>query len=558
MGSGLGGSARAATSPPKREEVVAADLAGDLDLAVDLARATIHAGDSAEDLAVRVRTLLLLARTLRHREDHSSLADARSLTRTVLALARLTESGGGTLTAAAELELAACLAAAGLYRQAHEAAKVLRHHPNHRLAGWAWSTMGQANLGARRPAAAVSAISNALAEFARADPGQRILGTRTRLGAALLATGDVAQAADLLTGDLPSWREPGASRRLRIQHHLTTAAALRGTGEIGGAVRLLRQVDALLAGRTGMDFTRVRFHHEYATCLRIWGQLADAQHQFDLGEQVRAGLAGVPRPGLRHDRSPVPDTPLPVASVIAPQDPLEELQASADELSVAVESDVTSRGVRLATGRWRRDLGSVRFALLMVQDTEGADAIVERVERLEGMPDGERAEAMLLVEAGEGLARPDSLHPLQAERLLRRALVRLERLTGLELWRARAELALAKVLRSDNREEALRHALAAVQRLDEERFRMRHRDLRGNWLAEVFHPASHLAIELALECGRTEVAADLVIFSRVAGVVAPGDLAARQGELPLTAVPRLYYTDGNRSDLGSGGSCLFL
>jgi len=50
------------------------------------------------------------------------------------------------------------------------------------------------------------------------------------------------------------------------------------------------------------------------------------------------------------------------------------------------------------------------------------------------------------------------------------------------------------------------------------------------------------------------LAADLITFSRVAGVLVPQD----DRQVPLVPVPRLRYIDGTESQLGSTGSCNFL
>ena len=170
-----------------------------------------------------------------------------------------------------------------------------------------------------------------------------------------------------------------------------------------------------------------------------------------------------------------------------------------------------------------------------------------------------RAQAIAYVEAGAALrdcrGGPFLLH---SKRALRRSLVALARLEGMGLWLARGRIELARTLSvAGEREEALSHALLGVQELDRVRVSMQARRHRDTWMAAEIGPSMDLAIELAVACGETSIASDLIVFSRAAGVVAPHLRDSGEADIPLIPVPLLRYIDGGVSSLGSGGECRF-
>ena len=193
------------------------------------------------------------------------------------------------------------------------------------------------------------------------------------------------------------------------------------------------------------------------------------------------------------------------------------------------------------------------LAALPQRDTEHAAVVVRLLDSLAGRPGLERDEALLLLEAGSLLAESGPEHHIAAERLLRRALVRLEFLEGTEQWLAQARVTLGQLLPDSERDQALDLLVKGIQGLDEQRFQMLNRSYRDGWLTRREHPAVARAIELANGTDAA-LAADLIVFSRIAGVLVPRD----DRQVPLVPVPRLRYIDGTESRLGSTGSCNFL
>ena len=112
---------------------------------------------------------------------------------------------------------------------------------------------------------------------------------------------------------------------------------------------------------------------------------------------------------------------------------------------------------------------------------------------------------------------------------------------------------LVLLLRDSELDESLDLLVRGIQGLDEQRFQMLNRSHRDGWLTRWEHPAIARAIELASGTDAA-LAADLITFSRVAGVLVPQD----DRQVPLVPVPRLRYIDGTESRLGSAGSCNFL
>lgn len=554
------------------EAVLTADAEGDLMAAQKLVlRLRLEAGRSG-DLRERIAAFRLLARVFRHRRVATSL---RQATNAAFMALRLSEvplmQSDDAWRGLAELELAACLIEQGEYDSGRAGAAAWRSREEPYLAGWAWTLLGKARLGQLRIPEAVAELSNAVAEFGRADSGHRVFSSRTLLGAALSRGGDLTHAADLLEADSSHWSTPDAPRRLRVEHHLVLAENLHARGDIAAARSVLEEVREELSVCTGMEVTQVQWHQQLAACERDWGQLSSAGRHFSRAEQLRRQLADEPatRPPKNLPLpSPAAPAALSVRTVPGQAGLHDDLAAGAQSLAASLLARAPTRlpeAVRLACGQHATVAGEVSSIVgqAIQRGLNSASAVtrlLEQLERLAGVAGETRREAALLVDAGRALGEAEPQQLLESERLLRRALIRLERLPGMELWLGRANVYLARTLSEGGRTgDALNFALAGVGILDQERFRMQSYDLRRNWLHEEIHPAFNLAIELAHRCARNDIAADLVVFSRASGVPGPvGSTSSPGRETRLMPVPRLHYIDGSASLLGSGGECRFV
>lgn len=541
-----------------RAAVLAADAAGDLVGAGEQAQRLVLAASRGGDVRAQIDALLLLARVSRHRRDAVSLRwarDAAGVAVQLTELPRLAADRG--VRAAAALELAACLVAGGRHDEGFAIAGGHRSDVEAAIAGWAWTTMGQARLAQGRTREAVAALSNALAGFEREPGGRRAFTARVWLAVALTRVGDLEHGAGILEADLEYWRGSGLVR-LQVEHHLALAESLRQRGLTAQARTVLGTVADLLRPCMGMDAVAVRLHQQWAACDLDWHQTRAAQNHVIQAERIRARLMdagarpaalGVPRPSAVQElgaRTPVPNG-----------GPYRDLADAARELADTMASEVPDvAGVSAFGGAVALSLNAeVRGLIARARrsrslDDDGAAVLFAQLESLGAVPDTERLEATLLVRAGELLHSLDESRSVGAERLLRRALVRLDRLPGMGLWRARAEVALAMTLRDAGRpDEALPYALRGVETLDAERFEMDARRTRSTW-GKHQNAAFDCAIDLAHRCGRTDIAADLIIFSRAAGVVT-------ESMKRLVPVPRLHYIDGTTSTLGRSEPTLF-
>lgn len=514
---------------------LAADLDGDLKAALAQANLLLARASKSGDLRGRVEALLAQARVLRHRGDPASLAHARSAADLASRLACLPGADHDeVLRGRTELECATCLVQGGSQAEGMKRAWDWRSAPEPRLAGWAWLVIGQAlALQRDRPSAAVAALANAVAEFQRGTRGNRVAGTKILLAETLADAGQL-DAASAVLGELSDWAGSEAPRRLRLGYLLALADVHYAQGDVQAAISAMHdEVNPLLNQCTDVEMSWIRYHERYAAYLRAWGQ------------EVKAGKQGERATALRRRLIPAHGTPArPQGNPPIPAPPAP---------------------IRWADGGAPRDLPTrVHEALRGVRGPRAAQHVVELLEELQGVPDAERQEASLLVEVGERLADPTTAQHLHAERCLRRALVRLAWLPGTMLLRAQAQIALARVLAATEGpekecpEEALKLSLAAVQTLDEQRFRMSERQWRGNWLSKAIHPSFTLAIDLANRCGRVDLAADLIVFSRASGVLAPPSEDDRSGAVSLLPVPKLHYIDGETSELGSDSECRML
>lgn len=559
------------TSAGLSDRILAADRRGELTEAHRLAGRLVLEASRTGDLRRHVDALLLLARTHRHSRDAASLRRAREAAGLAVGLTGMRPLRPDTrVRARAELEHAACLVEGGRLDEGFVAAAQWRSDEDAALAGWAWTAMGQARLILGRTGEAVAQLSNAVAEFERAPGRRRVYVSRILLATALTRAGDLEQGAEILDADLSHWCAADMTR-LRIEHHLALAENRRLRGDISGARELLEGTAAMFRSCTGMQAVKVRLHQQQAACELDWRQDGAAARRFRQAESVRAGLTAewgdrvVPARVPRHAAAQLlrggsmRESPA--------QDYLHgQLAVTAQELAGAMTNGAAAGSVALpAADPVGRSLGmDVRR---IVEDAErligprgdrrqgtiseqGVSALMARLEELGGV-ETERLEAGLLLRAGEVLASLREPRVLEAERLLRRSLVRLARLPGMGLALARANVALASTLRDAGRaEEALPFALRGVEILDAERFRMDSRRVRAAW-REAQAPAFECAIDLARRCGRDDVAADLIIFSRAAGIVA-------ESVTRLVPVPRLRYLDGSVSSLGTEEQCLFL
>lgn len=509
-----------------RDDVVALDLDGDLDTALARSRILLWQAGESGDLRRRIEALLVLARVLRHRDDPASLHEAMSAAMIAARLTLLPSVGERDLLHGhAELECAACLVRGGRAKEGSERAWPWRDRPEPWLAGRAWVVIGDALRAEERPSAAVAALANAVAEFQRGQGEDKLARTKIRLAEALSSGGHVAAAAAVLD-ELREWCASDPPCRLRIAYYLALAEVRQAQGDVEVALDVLaEQAWPVLRSRKSLVALRIRYHLQCAAYLRMWGQKKASDSHANRAAELRRRLP-LGRPVDVHELASVPR------------------RTGTDFLSahsVVFERDIA---------------GEVAQALKGTREDDHARRVVELLELLQGRPDAERAELSLLIETGERLAPPKVPSSLSAERCLRRALVRIAWLPGMELWRARGQVALARMLADTGRvDEALELALRAVRTFDDQRLRMRERSWRGNWLGASIHPAFELAVELAVRCDRPEIASDLIVFSRAAGVVATSGSPDRPSGQRLLPVPRLHYIDGSTSVLGSGAEC---
>ncbi|WP_432558803.1 hypothetical protein [Granulicoccus sp. GXG6511] len=544
-----------------KEATLLADADGRVRDAQRAAERLVLAATNSGDLRDHVDSLLILAWILRHTRDARQLRRARDAARVAVGLTGTPGLQTGTkLSAHAELEFAECLVESGRLGSGIRAALRWRTDDDANIAGWAWTVLGKARFAQGRTPEAIGALSNAAAEFQRAPGVRRVYGSRVVLARALTKSGELRHGAELLEADLDYWSALGTPPRLRILHHLALVENRRLRGDIAEAHELLRSVQALLKSRAELEDLWIRFHQHAAFCALEWRQREEARKHFRLAEQARATLSedGPDRPAVGVVPALSPVQRLGAAHSVVDRRLHDELALAADELADGLGDALDA----VAPGQTH-----INAVELLVREAERSvwprsgpaprplqpgvvQELIALLDDLTADPEDRRREAVLLVRAGEVLAAGAEPN-VAAERLLRRALVRLARLAGTELVEARASSALARVLRADGRpEDGLAHALRAVRTLDAERFEMGHERVRARW-RKAQGPAYELAIELAQQCDRPEIAADLIIASRAAGVV------SASGER-LVPVPQLHYIDGSVSSLTGPGDCFFL
>ena len=463
------------------------------------------------------------ARIQRHRSEACALARACDSARQAVLLGRL-PAASRELAVPACLELAACRIRRG-DPAGTQAIAGFTTHPDAGIAGWAWRLLGEAALLAERPFEAVAALLNAVAENQRGKDKHHEAGTRVLLLLAFSRAGHLEDADRLaLRYGAPSDAPQGL---LGIRFLLARAEHEHRSGRIGEALGTLKVAETRLGATSGLGVLRRELLTIRAGCLDDWCQPDEA-------DRLRAEAGKLPLPAH-------------LATSANTSHTLRDAQDATRWLGEIPHPGASTRTDPQAVAALLRDL-----AALPQRKPDHAAVVCRLLDSLAGRPGLERDEALLLLEAGSLLAESGPEHRVAAERLLRRALVRLEFLEGAEQWLAQARVTLGQLLPDSERDQALDLLVRGIQGLDEQRFQMLNRSYRDGWLTRREHPAIARAIELASGTD-TALAADLIIFSRVAGVLVPrGDR-----QVPLVPVPRLRYIDGTESRLGSTVSCNF-
>ena len=464
------------------------------------------------------------ARIQRHRSEACALARACDSAQQAVLLGRL-PAASRELAVPACLELAACRIRRG-DPAGTQAIAGFTTHPDAGIAGWAWRLLGEAALLAERPFEAVAALLNAVAENQRGKDEYHEAGTRVLLLLAFSRAGHLEDADRLaLRYGAPSDAPQGL---LGIRFLLARAEHEHRSGRIGEALGTLKVAETRLGATSGLGVLRRELLTIRAGCLDDWCQPDEA-------DRLRAEAGKLPLPAH-------------LATSANASQTLRDAQDATRWLGEIPHPGASTRTDPQAVAALLRDL-----AALPQRKPDHAAVVCRLLDSLAGRPGLERDEALLLLEAGSLLAESGPEHRVAAERLLRRALVRLEFLEGAEQWLAQARVTLGQLLPDSERDQALDLLVRGIQGLDEQRFQMLNRSYRDGWLTRREHPAIARAIELASGTDAA-LAADLITFSRVAGVLVPQD----DRQVPLVPVPRLRYIDGTESRLGSTGSCNFL
>ena len=464
------------------------------------------------------------ARIQRHRGEAGALARACDSAQQAVLLSQL-PAASREPAIPARLELAACRIRRG-DPAGTQAIAGFTTHPDAGIAGWAWRLLGEAALLAERPFEAVATLLNAVAENQRGKDKYHEAGTRVLLLLAFSRAGHLEDADRLA---LRYGAPPDAPQGLLgIRFLLARAEHEHRSGRIGEALGTLEVAETRLGATSGLGVLRRELLTIRAGCLDDWCQPDEA-------DRLRA----------KAGKLPLPTHPSPPANTSRT---LRDAQNATRWLGEIPHPGANTRTDPQAVAALLRDL-----AALPQRKPDHAAVVCRLLDSLAGRPGLERDEALLLLEAGSLLAESGPEHRVAAERLLRRALVRLEFLEGAEQWLAQARVTLGQLLPDSERDQALDLLVRGIQGLDEQRFQMLNRSHRDGWLTRREHPAIARAIELASGTDAA-LAADLITFSRVAGVLVPQD----DRQVPLVPVPRLRYIDGTESRLGSTGSCNFL
>lgn len=501
--------------------------------------------DPATPARARSELLRLGARVLRHRHDQVSLGQARNAAGSALGIALAARKPDKAAVTLAALEIAACDLALGDLSGAGGRAALLRDDNDPAIAGWAELIVARARLAEGRHFPAIAALHNAIAEHRRERNDQRVATARLWLAVALDDAGRVDEARSLLDEDRARWTgEPGV-RRVSVLHRLTAATNARSRGEIQEALHMLAEAREFLTETSGMNAERARMHRLRADCYEEWGQRDEAERERARARRAQPPAMTASQSAPRFDQPSSPQAPRALA-----RRSRQRASVSGPRLDDEVLGVLDGLGEDQVRGR----IG-VRF-------------VVDQCECLQGVSGYERDEVYALFEGARRLDPADGEAAFWRERLLRRAEARLGFLPGLDILWGRVRIQLAGLLAeevgadADRREEARHLVVDALLQLDRERFDMATRSWRARWLEVEIGPAYDLAIRLAVAVGDKSLARDLIIRSRVAGVVSPsGEIQHRRprvGDLPLVPPPRFTYLDGTESTPGDGAPCLFV
>lgn len=501
--------------------------------------------DPATPARARSELLRLGARVLRHRHDPESLRKARNAAEGALGIAVAAPTPDTRAVSLASLEMAACDLALGEAAAAGRGARALLDDRDPAISGWAQAIVGRAHLAGGRHFPAIAALHNAIAEHRRERNDQRVATARLWLAVALDDAGRVDEARGLLDEDRARWTgEPGV-RRVSVLHRLTAATNARSRGEIQEALHMLAEAREFLTGTSGMNAERARTHRLRADCYGEWGQRDEAERERVESRRAQPPSPTEPKAAPRFDPPPSPRAPRALAARSLQRAAVAGLRLDDEVLSV-----LDGLGEDQVRGRI------------------GVGFVVDKCERLQGVSGYERDEVYALFEGARRLDPADGEAAFWRERLLRRAEARLGFLPGLDILWGRVRIQLARLLAeevgadADRREEARHLVVDALLQLDRERFDMATRSWRARWLEVEIGPAYDLAIRLAVAVGDKSLARDLIIRSRVAGVVSPsGEIQHRRprvGDLPLVPPPRFTYLDGTESTPGDGAPCLYI
>lgn len=509
--------------------IVEADQQGDLDEAISLASLQLLSLSEAP-IDIRVARHIQLARVLRHRGLGDDLRRCLDAAQQAFRLASL-PTCPTKWRPIAELAVASSHLALGdetACRRIVEPHTTLGSQVPPALAAWAWRLRGEAALARSDLFEAVPALLNTVAEErqARSAPGAE--STPVLLLRAFSRIGHVLDAQRVLENTDPARMQP----RRRLDLLLARAEHERRYGHIADALETLDDAEGLIDNGSGLDRRRVQLHLLRAACFDDWRLVTKAQEERHRAQDLN--IPGTP-PKPQADEASNHFVQLSSASLTSPHQP-------------------TTSVMDIIQG----------FQNLPCLRKSHAVALERALAALQGVPGGERTEALALVEAGSLLANGSPEVAVMAERLLRRALARLDYLEGTQLWQARCRSALGRLLSATAKEEALELLLAAVRGLSSERYCMKHRLDRSEWRMKVEKPPFAAAIELAHDLGRDEITAELIIHSRLSGVVSPQESLGLEedidtvSEVPLTPVPTLHHINGAVSSFGGTGRCRLL
>ncbi|MDO5067803.1 MAG: hypothetical protein Q4D96_11035 [Propionibacteriaceae bacterium] len=499
------------------QRIIDADHLGDLDEAIRLASRQLLLPTVGTPIEQRITCFIRLSRVLRHRSLGDDLQRALDAASQATYLASL-PTAPADLAPLARLAQASAALALGDEQTCREIAEPLTHpgdDPDPTVAVWAWQLLGEAALRRGEMSEAIACLLDALAEERPHHGHHGFDATRILLLDAFSRAGHILDADQLarevVASDLPP--------RRRAALLLVRAGHEHRFGRIDQALDTLAEAEELLRQGSGLNRMLVRLHQLRAACLDDWQLTFQARQERHLAQALTT-WPSPSHPGTTPLTRTTPDGPS-VAELIA------------------------------------------EFQRLPTLPPRHAQLLQEAARRLHGIPGKERTEALELVAAGTVLAHGQAEVHATAARLLRRALARLTYLEGTELWQARCRCELGLLLTDSQPVQALELLVAAANGLSEQRHLMRHRSHRSTWRKRVENPPFAATIELAHRLGRDDLAADLIIASRLAGVVTPdgrGDHSPGNHvvQVPLRRLPQLIHIDGARSQLGGTEVCRLL